>query len=495
MKKAFSRRSALCRALSRLSGFALAASGFPIDAPAQPDSGESAPEEEHFDVVVVGGGIGGLSAALCAAEEGSRVVLLEKNGFLGGDTLISGGTFNAVDPKRQRPLGIVDSYEQFESQMLASGEGYNDPAVVRVFAREATTALIWLEAHGMRFLPELTEIYGSGFVRAHRSAYPRGRGYIHCLSNACIKAGVDIRPQTRALSILRDERGAVYGVEAQSRERNRTANAVRIFQARRGVVLASGGFAANKALLAKYAPEYASLPIDSLPSSTGDMLLAADAIGADTVNLGFVECVPGAPPGIDYQVRLDYDAEDIIMVNQAGRRFVNETGTRREIASAVARESGPCYEIADQDAVDGMSRANQKSLWRGYFAKAAWKDDSPQALAVRLGISPQGLADEIGRAVADGRFAGPPYWGVRIHLRIHCTLGGLRIDENARVLDRSGQPIDGLWAAGAVTGNVHGINRLGANGINCACVFGRIAGTAAARRAPQHLPATGRIHS
>ena len=142
-----------------------------------------------------------------------------------------------------------------------------------------------------------------------------------------------------------------------------------------------------------------------------------------------------------------------------------------------------------------MSRANQKSLWRGYFAKAAWKDDSPQALAVRLGISPQGLADEIGRAVADGRFAGPPYWGVRIHLRIHCTLGGLRIDENARVLDRSGQPIDGLWAAGAVTGNVHGINRLGANGINCACVFGRIAGTAAARRAPQHLPATGRIHS
>ena len=131
MKKAFSRRSALCRALS---GFALAASGFPLDAPAQPASGESAPEEEHFDVVVVGGGIGGLSAALCAAEEGSRVVLLEKNGFLGGDTLISGGTFNAVDPKRQRPLGIVDSYEQFESQMLASGEGYNDPAVVHVFA-------------------------------------------------------------------------------------------------------------------------------------------------------------------------------------------------------------------------------------------------------------------------------------------------------------------------------------------------------------------------
>lgn len=438
---------------------------------------QAAPDEtvETFDVVVVGGGIGGLSAALSAAERNAKVVLLEKNGFLGGDTLISGGTFNAVDPERQRPLGIVDSFELFEKQMLESGRGYNDPKVVHVLARESTSALHWFESYGMRFLPEVTEIYGSGYVRSHRPAYPRGRGYIHCLSNACFTKGVDVRLGARAQVLLRGVEGRVVGIRAA------TKNGAVVFRARKGVILASGGFAANRELLRRYAPAYASLPIDSLSSSTGDMLTAAMEIGADAVNLEFVECVPGAPPGIEYQVRLDYNAEDCIMVNAEGRRFTKETGTRRDIAVAVAGEKGPCYEIADQGAVDRMNPINRKNLWRGYFAKVAAKDETPEGLAERLGLPKTALAKEVREAVSNGRFAKPPFWGVRIHLRIHCTLGGLRIDEKARVIDKNGQPIPGLRATGALAGNIHGINRLGANGLNCACVFGRIAGAEAAR--------------
>lgn len=431
--------------------------------------------EERFDVVVVGGGIGGLSAALSAAERNAKVVLLEKNDFLGGDTLISGGTFNAVDPERQRPLGIEDSVEFFERQILESGGGYNDPKVVRVLAEGAGDAIRWLESYGMRFLPELAEIYGSGWVRAHRPAYPRGRGYILCLTNACLERGVEVRMKTRARELVTDTAGRVVGVRADTEE------GTFVYRAEKGVILASGGFAANRELLRRYAPEYASLPIDGLPSSMGDMLTAAQEIGADAVNLGFVECIPGAPPGIAYQVRLDYNSEDCIMVNAQGRRFTKETGTRREIAAAVSGQKGPCYEIADQGSVERMIVNNQKDLWRGYFAKVAVKDDTPEGLARRLGLPEAALAEEIGRALASGKFEKPPFWGVRIHLRIHCTLGGLRIDEKARVLDENGRPIPGLRATGSLTGNVHGINRLGANGLNSACVFGRIAGAETAR--------------
>ena len=254
-----------------------------------------------------------------------------------------------------------------------------------------------------------------------------------------------------------------------------------VFRAEKGVILASGGFAANRKLLRQYAPEYASLPIDGLPSSTGDMLTAALEIGADAVNLGFVECIPGAPPGIDYQVRLDYNSEDCIMVNSQGRRFTKETGTRREIAAAVSGQKGPCYEIADQGSVERMIVNNQKDLWRGYFAKVAVKDDTPEGLARRLGLPEAALVEELGRALKSGKFEKPPFWGVRIHLRIHCTLGGLRIDEKARVLGENSRPIPGLRATGSLVGNVHGINRLGANGLNSACVFGRIAGAETAR--------------
>ena len=116
-----------------------------------------------------------------------------------------------------------------------------------------------------------------------------------------------------------------------------------------------------------------------------------------------------------------------------------------------------------------------------YFAKVAIKDETPEGLARRLGLPEAALVKEIRGALASGRFEKPPFWGVRIHLRIHCTLGGLRIDEKARVLDEKGHPIAGLRATGSLVGNVHGINRLGANGLNSACVFGRIAGTETAR--------------
>lgn len=448
---------------------ALLTTGAPASALAAPSE-----EVEVCDVVVVGGGIGGLSAALSAAESGASVVLLEKNAFLGGDTILSGGTFNAVDPKLQKPLGIRDDYDRFARQILESAEGRADPDVVKVYARECTTSLLWLEAHGMRFLPELFEIFGSGFRRTHRPAFPRGRGYVRCLSEAALDYGVKIRLESEARSFVRLG-GRIAGVVVRER------GAGKRYMARGGVVIASGGFAANTALLKRYAPAYAGLPIDGQPSSTGEMLLRAREIGADLCNLEFVECVPGAPPGIDYQVRLDYNADDMILVNASGRRFTRETGTRREIAEAIAAEKGPCFEISEGARVEKFNAVNQKDLWRGYFAKVAWKADTPEDLALKLGLPPAALREEVDLALASGKFSGPPYWGVKVHLRIHCTLGGLRIDPSARVLDERRRPIPGLWAAGSVTGNIHGVNRLGANGINCACSFGRIAGSEATK--------------
>lgn len=445
------------------------------------------------DVVVAGGGAAGLSAAASAAEvleaevlEGSRgigaggVLLLEKNPAVGGDTLISGGYFNAVDPVRQVPLGIEDSPERFAAQILRAGAGRNTAAVAEVLARESASTLAWLEGLGMRFLPRVFEVYGSGWPRGHKPVLPRGTGYVKTLSGVLLAHGVRVRTRSPVTALLLDDAGRVAGV------RCRMDGQERVVGARRGVVIASGGFGANRGMIARYAPQMAGLASDGQPGATGELIGAAESVGVRIVNMDAVECVPGSPPELDYPVRLDYLPAAMILINAEGRRFVNEMQGRRAIAEAVLQEAakGACWCVASGEAVAHFDPVSRKNLYRGLHAGAAWRAASFGELAERIGVPAGALEGTVREMAVKKRLKTPPFWAVRLHLRIHTTLGGIATDEHARVLDRSGRIVPGLWAAGETTGSIHGAERIGGNGIAAACTFGRLAGRGAAENLP-----------
>ena len=431
------------------------------------------------DVLVVGGGAAGLSAAVAAVEKKASVLVLEKAGFLGGDTLISGGYFNAVDPRRQAPQGIRDSEDFFRDQILAAGDGRNTPEVADVLARESAVTLAWLERLGMKFLPQVFEVYGSRWPRAHKPVQPRGAGYVQTLSEALLTRGGRVMTDTPAEMILREaDTGRILGVRAV-----RNGHYVEM-AARRGVVLAAGGFGANQSLIRRWAPETADLATDSQPQMTGDMISAAEAVGARIINMTCVECVPGSPPEFRYPIRLDYLPDAMIIVNGEGRRFVEETQGRRAIAEAVLKEQARgqvCWCIASQQAVDRFDPVSQKNLLRGFYAGVAWREKTADALVRRLGM-PWVLEKEIAAAGKERLMTKGPFWAVKLYLRIHTTLGGIATDAGARVLDETGNVISGLWAAGETVGSVHGAERIGGNGLAAACTFGRLAGTAAAEK-------------
>ena len=444
--------------------------------PAQMPRVVSAPEtwDLETDVLVIGGGAAGLSAALAAAQKGARVLLAEKMPECGGDTLVAGGYFNAVLPE---DVQRGDSVELFERQMLKSAGGLADPGVVRVLARGAGDSFRWLEGVGVKFLPGPRLIFGSPFPRSRRGVESRGQGYVRALLTACLRKQVDVWTDTPAEALVLGGgrvRGAVL--------RRKGANA--LVRARRGVVIATGGYGANPGLLRAVAPGMEGLLTDSRPGATGEMMVAAAQAGAALVNLSQVECTPGAGSSGEKLVRLDLIPNRMIMVNESGRRFVDEEGLRSDLARAIlAQAPSRVWSVADNDTVEGFDITIRKDLLRLSYAGTVLREKTPEALARRMEVDTGAFLQSIASMAAKRHLRTPPFWAVPVRLRVHVTLGGIRIDESARCLDAQGRPVPGLWAAGGATGNIHGANRLGGNGINTAVTFGRIAGASAAENA------------
>ena len=432
--------------------------------------------DSSADVIVVGGGAAGLSAALSASESGASVILIEQNDALGGDTLISGGYFNAVDPSRQAPMGIRDSVQLFKKQIIESGGGKNSPQVAEVFAKEASVSLAWLERHGMRFLPDIFNVFGSPSPRAHKPVFPRGEGYIRTLSSACLKKKVDIQLKSRATGLFRNDQGRIIGIEIIQKE------GLKSLRASKGVILASGGYGANKEMLERFAPRFATLPCDSQSGATGEMIHAAAEIGAPLQNMDLVECTPGSLPGSDLMVRLDIRPNRMIMVDLEGKRFVDESGYRSKIAEAIlSLPEQHCWSISDSDTVSSFDVTIQKNLYRNLFAGHIFRADTLEKLAQQIQVPPASLRSSVLSVSQSRHIKTPPFWAAPVYLRIHTTLGGLVINGKAECVDSNGVPIPGLWAAGEAVGNVQGANRLGGNGINNAVTFGRLAGAGVAK--------------
>lgn len=436
--------------------------------------------DESVDVVVVGGGGAGLSAALSAAEHGARVVLVEKQPYIGGDTLVSGGYFNAARTEIQKKAGVADDPDLFKEQIEVSGDGRNDTALAKTLAFESADTLKWLEANGVHFQSKVYQIYGSVHQRSHKPSLPRGTAYVQALSKACLAKGVEIRSSTKLTGIYRSASDRVEGVETLS------GSSVKKIRALRGVVLASGGFAANADMISRIAPKLSAYPSDSMPGNTGEVLNMARKIGASTTNMDVIEVVPEGAPNLAMSARIYTLVKGVVFINDKGERFVDERAPRNQIAAALIKQGAEnCFTVADNENVQSLDKMQLKNLYRALFAGMVWKADTLEELAEQIGVPYRNLERSVSELPDDRRPKSAPFWAVKVYPWIHYTLGGLRINEKSECLDANGKVIPGLYAAGQITGNVHGANRLGGNGLSDAIVFGRIAGRNAAERVSQ----------
>ena len=449
------------------------------------------------DVVVVGAGGAGLSAAISAAENGAQVILIEKMNNLGGNTLISGGEMAAPGNWLQKEAGIEDDVETFYNDILKGGDNENDPALVRIVADNALNAATWLRDEiGMEFEDYLL-FFGGHSVK--RSLVPKNATGVEMIQKLTAKAeslGVQIFTNTAAGKLL-TENNTVTGVEAENNGKTIT------FKAGSGVVLTTGGFGSNLEMRKANNPDMDEkiLSTNSV-GSTGDGITMARALGAQTVDMQYIQTYPTCDPetgALLYvgDVRLEGRA---ILVNLEGKRFVEELERRDVISMATTQQTGGVsYLYFDEASMQAAGVAeSHKTEYEDLIARGILvKADSVAEAAAHFGINAEELQatiDRYNQYCADGKdlefnkrgeltpFEAGTCYIMKSQPAIHHTMGGLKINPSAQVIGENDQPIAGLYAAGEVTGDIHGTNRLGSDAIADIVVFGRIAGQNAAAK-------------
>lgn len=503
-----------------------AAGGDPADFQKAVSGGEAGEQTLDADVVIVGAGGAGMTAAIAAAQAGKKVVILEKTAMAGGNSIRSTGGMNAAktewqdtnefkeaaglektlstaaetypelsdlvdtvqkeydDWKAAGSNGYFDSTNLFILDTLVGGKNVNDHELVKTLAENSAAAIDWLDGIGAE-LHNVGSFGGASVKRIHRPVNAEGKtvsvgAYIvPILEEACNNAGVEIIYNAPVTEILMDG-GKAVGVKAEGY----TVNA-------KSVVLASGGFGANLEMVAELKPELKGFVTTNAAGVTGDGIKMAEAVGAATVDMDQIQIHPTVEQATSALITEGLRGDGAILVNAEGLRFCDEVGTRDAVSAAeLAQTGGSAYLIVDQKMVDASS------VIAGYITKGyTTQGDTYADLAKALGMPEDALTatmEKWNAAVAAGvdeefgrtSFANPldtaPFYAIKIAPGVHHTMGGVKIDSSAQVLDTTGAAIPGLFAAGEVTGGIHGANRLGGNAVADFVVFGKIAGESAA---------------
>jgi len=453
--------------------------------------------EMKSDVVIIGAGGAGLAAAVSANQNGAKVIVFEKMARIGGNTVISGAAYNAVDPKRQKPAGIEDSIDKFYTQMYEGGDKKAKPELVKTFVENAYPALEWLESLGMPFRDTVFTVLGALWPRSHQPADPVGTGYFNTYMKYINehKDAVQIYLNTEVTEIIK-ENGRVVGVNAKNADGIITAYAAK------GVIDAAGGFGANKEMRNKYNkiwPDLTNIGTTNHPGATGDGMVMADKAGANLIDMKEIQLLPmGDPVTGSLSGNIEQGVENRIFVNKSGNRFVDEGSRRDVMTNALFKQQDAfMWVIVDKHSYPtGDTRNNfNESIDQLIAEGRAFKADTIEDLAKQIGVDPKKLKnsvdtfnkavdksikDEFGRTLFKDKLDTPPYYAGARKPTVHHTMGGVEITTSAQVLDKEGKVIPGLYAAGEVTGGIHGGNRLGGNAVPDTVIFGKIAGESAA---------------
>ncbi len=443
-------------------------------------------EDLDCDIVIIGAGGAGMTAAIDATQAGKKVILLEKMPYAGGNTTKATGGMNAAETHYQKEQGIEDSVETFIEDTMKGGHDLNNRDLVTVMAKNSAAGIDWLDSIGAP-LPKVSFSGGATNKRIHAPEDGSGVGayLVTRFLNKIDELGINVMYNTKATSLITLE-GKVVGVKAEGPDAYYTINA-------KAVILATGGFGNNQEMIVNYRNDLLGTVTTSAPGITGDGIEMAEEVGADLVDIEQIQLHPTVEQGTSMLITESVRGDGAILVNQEGKRFINELLTRDVVSAGELEQTGSyAYIIFDQRLRDGL-KAIEKYVSTGITVQA----DTIEGLAEQLDIDPATLAETLAtwnQYVADkkdpefGRDTGmdndlsqPPYYAIKIAPGIHHTMGGVRIDTKAQVIDTNGKPIPGLFAAGEVTGGVHGGNRIGGNAVADIVVFGRVASDSAVK--------------
>ena len=489
---------------------------------------------KEADVVIVGAGGAGMTAAMAASDAGKSVIILESQAMVGGNSVRSTGGMNAAKTVYQdenefgegagvekmlksaadnyadnefitslaatvaqqwadyqaNPVGYFDSVELMELDTMVGGKGINNPELVKTLVEGTAPAIDWLDENGMS-LHNVAAFGGASVKRIHRPVNEEGKvvsvgAYlVPLMEKACQDRGVEFILNTTADTILTDANGQAVGVSGTDKDGNTvTVNA-------KAVVLATGGFGANLDMVASYKPELKGFMTTNAPGIQGQGIAMATAIGAATVDMDQIQIHPTVEANTAALITEGLRGDGAILVNANGERFTDEVSTRDKVSAAeIAQPGSFSWLIVDQAMADA-SNVIQGYITKGYTKQGATYEE----LAKEIEVDPAAFAATMekwngcveAKTDADfGRtsFANPlntaPYYAIKVSAGVHHTMGGVVINSSTEVLKEDGSVIPGLFAAGEVTGGVHGANRLGGTAVADFVVFGRIAGASAA---------------
>ena len=489
------------------------------------------------DIVIVGAGGAGMTAALTATSEGKSVVIVESQPVVGGNSVRATGGMNAGKTVYQdenefgesagvektlktaaekyadnetitalaktvseqwaeyqkNPTGYFDSVELMELDTMIGGKGINDPALVETLCSNSADAIDWLDEHGIT-LHSVSSFGGASVKRIHRPVDAEGKTVsvgsymIPLLEENCEKAGVQILLNTTANEILTDASGAAVGIKATgSTGETVTVNA-------KAVVLTTGGFGANLDMVTEYKPELKGFMTTNAAGAQGQGIEMATAIGAGTVDMDQIQIHPTVEANTAALITEGLRGDGAVLINAEGKRFIDEVGTRDVVSAAEIAQTGSySWLVVDQAMVDASS------VIQGYIKKGfTVTGETYEELGKAMGVDEAAFAEtmntwngyveakndpDFGRTSFANKLDTAPYYAIKVTAGVHHTMGGLKINTNTEVLNENGEVIPGLFAAGEVTGGVHGANRLGGNAVADFTVFGRIAGAAASKYA------------
>ena len=485
------------------------------------------------DVVVVGAGGAGMTAAISAAADGLKVVVVESQAMVGGNSVRATGGMNAAKTPLQdkntfgesagvektlaaaegyadnetitalaatvseqweaykaNPEGYFDSVELMELDTMIGGKGINNPELVKTLCSNTADSIVWLDSVGAS-LTSVGAFGGASVKRIHRPVNAEGKtlsvgAYIvPILEKNLQDAGVEIILNTTVDTILTDANGAACGVSGVANDGSKlTVNAD-------AVILTTGGFGANLDMVVSYKPELAGFMTTNAAGIQGQGIKMAEALGAATVDMNQIQIHPTVEANTAALITEGLRGDGAILVNAEGKRFFDEVSTRDKVSAAeIAQPGSYSYLIVDQ------AMADASNVIQGYIKKGfTTQGETYEELAKALGMDEAAFAEtmntwngyveakndpEFGRTSFANPLNTAPYYAIKVTAGVHHTMGGLKINPAAEVLTEDGSTIAGLFAAGEVTGGVHGANRLGGNAVADFVVFGRIAAQSAA---------------
>lgn len=446
----------------------------------------AAPARETIDVLVIGAGSAGLNAAIAAKRAGAKVLLIEKHSYAGGNSMLAAGGYNACNTPEQAKKGIKDSVQSYVADTMKGGRGKNDPKLVQILAEQSAAGVKWLEDMGAD-MSDVKRSGGAAVARTHRphGGMSVGPHIVDVLRAQAEKDGVAPRVNSRAVQLLLDKDYKVSGAIVHGKHSGYYKVDAK------AIVLATGGYGQNKAMIAFYRPTFKNMTSSNNITSTGDGITMALNVGASMTDIDWVQAHPTV--GLDSRILISETVRGVgaVMVNVKGARFVNELTTRDRASDAILHQPEKrAWLVFDQNLYQAAK------MVRGYDHLGMLKKaDTIEELAKICGMDVKTLkatAESYNKYRKNGKdeaFGRPdmplglekaPFYAVAVAPGIHHTMGGVAITPESEVLDIQSRPIPGLYAAGEVMGGVHGFNRLGGNAVADTVVFGRRSGEHAA---------------